>query len=138
MAIPTVKFNKNGKLKIMHITDTHLDHDNIDMSLYLIEWACKKEMPAFNEKYLEYGDEIQFLMIDFATDDKIEDVKKYISEMGFEFPVFYDIEGDASSVYDVWALPTTIFVDADGYIMDRVKGTLTEEKLQAGIDKILG
>ena len=39
-----IKF-KNGKLKIMHITDTHLDHDNIDMSLYLINWACKKEKP---------------------------------------------------------------------------------------------
>ncbi len=98
---------------------------------------CKKEMPDFNEKYLEYGDEIQFLMIDFAKDDKIEDAKKYISEMGFEFPVFFDIDGDASSVYDIWALPTTIFIDADGYVVERFKGTVSEEKLQSGIDKIL-
>ncbi len=36
---------KNGKLKIMHITDTHLDDDNIDMSVWLINEACKKECP---------------------------------------------------------------------------------------------
>ena len=36
---------KNGKLKIMHITDTHLDDDNIEMSVWLINEGCKKEMP---------------------------------------------------------------------------------------------
>lgn len=45
MAVPTLKFNTNGKLKVMHITDTHLEHENIDMSLFLIDWACKKEKP---------------------------------------------------------------------------------------------
>lgn len=36
---------KNGKLKIIHITDTHLEDDNIDMSIWLINEACKKEAP---------------------------------------------------------------------------------------------
>ena len=98
---------------------------------------CKKEMPDFNEKYLEYGDEIQFLMIDFAKDDKIEDAKEYVSEMGFKFPVYFDVYGDATSTYKIDAFPTTIFIDADGYIMDRYRGTISEETLQSGIDKIL-
>lgn len=98
---------------------------------------CKKEMPDFNEKYLEYGDEIQFLMIDFAKDDKIEDAKKYVADMGFKFPIYFDVYGDASSAYKVDAFPTTVFIDADGYIMDRYLGTISEETLQSGIDKIL-
>ncbi len=40
-----IKFNKNGKLKIMHLTDTHIEDDNIDASLWLIEKACEKEAP---------------------------------------------------------------------------------------------
>ncbi len=36
---------RNGKLKIMHITDTHLASDNIDMSLCLIEQALDNEKP---------------------------------------------------------------------------------------------
>lgn len=40
-----IKFGENGKLKIMHITDTHLSHDNIDASLWLIREACRREKP---------------------------------------------------------------------------------------------
>ena len=40
-----IKFNKNGKLKIMHITDTHIEDDNIDASLFLINEACARELP---------------------------------------------------------------------------------------------
>ncbi len=40
-----IKFNSDGKLKIMHITDTHLEDDNIDASLWLIDEACKREKP---------------------------------------------------------------------------------------------
>lgn len=39
-----IKFDKNGKLKIMHITDTHIEDDNIDASLWLIEKACAREL----------------------------------------------------------------------------------------------
>ena len=98
---------------------------------------CKKEMPDFNEKYLEYGDEIQFLMVDFARDDKIEDAKKYVSDMGFEFPVYYDIDGDAFLAYEITAFPTTIAFDADGNVVDRYRGTMSEETLQSVIDKLL-
>ena len=40
-----LKFRQDGKFKIMHVTDTHLDYDNIDMSLFLINEACKREKP---------------------------------------------------------------------------------------------
>ncbi|MBR6647540.1 MAG: TlpA family protein disulfide reductase, partial [Clostridia bacterium] len=98
---------------------------------------CKKEMPDFNEKYLEYGDDIQFLIVDFAKDDSIEAAKEYVSEMGFEFPVYFDTDGDAASVYEIFALPTTILFDADGNIVERYRGTISAETLQSGIDKIL-
>ncbi len=41
----SIRFNADGKLKLMHITDTHLDSDNIDASLWLIARACDKEKP---------------------------------------------------------------------------------------------
>ena len=94
-------------------------------------------MPDFNEKYLEYGDEIQFLMIDFAKDDNIEDAKEYIAEMGFAFPIYFDTYGDATKAYEVIGFPTTVFIDSDGYIMDSYRGTISEERLLSGINKIL-
>lgn len=40
-----IRFDSEGKLKIMHITDTHLGADNVDASVWLIANACDKEQP---------------------------------------------------------------------------------------------
>lgn len=40
-----LRFDENGKLRIMHITDTHLADSNIDQSVYLIGLACDREQP---------------------------------------------------------------------------------------------
>lgn len=43
-AAQPLKFN-DGNLRIMHITDTHLDNDNVDASVWLIAEACDRENP---------------------------------------------------------------------------------------------
>lgn len=40
-----LQFNEDGKFRIMHITDTHLDEDNIEDSVWLIAQACDREKP---------------------------------------------------------------------------------------------
>lgn len=40
-----IRFNSDGKLNIMHVTDTHLKMDNLEDSVYLIAAACDKEKP---------------------------------------------------------------------------------------------
>ncbi|MBQ7116115.1 MAG: metallophosphoesterase [Clostridia bacterium] len=42
----TIKFNSDGKLKILHITDTHLKQNhNFDPTIWLVERACDTEKP---------------------------------------------------------------------------------------------
>ena len=43
-AAKALKFN-NGNLRIMHVTDTHLDNDIVDASVWLIGEACDREKP---------------------------------------------------------------------------------------------
>ena len=41
-----IKFDSNGKLKILHITDTHLkDNHNFDPTIWMVERACDEENP---------------------------------------------------------------------------------------------
>ncbi len=40
-----LQFGTDGKFSIMHITDTHLESDNVDDSVWLIAKACDKEKP---------------------------------------------------------------------------------------------
>ena len=98
---------------------------------------CKMEMPDFHEKYLSLGDEVQFLMINMTTGrETIESASSFIAQNGYRFPVFYDLESDAALTYGAYSLPTTFFIDADGYAVAQVTGAINAETLQRGIDMI--
>ena len=100
---------------------------------------CQAEMPDFEEKYQQYGDQIHFLMVD-VTDGEQETVEKasaFIAERGFTFPVYYDTELQAASAYNTSGLPVTYFLDAEGYFVAWQQGMLTADTLQKGIDMVL-
>ena len=100
---------------------------------------CEAEMPDFEEKYQQYGDQIHFLMVD-VTDGAQETVEKasaFIAERGFTFPVYYDTELQAASAYNTSGLPVTYFLDAEGYFVAWQQGMLTADTLQKGIDILL-
>lgn len=56
-----------------------------------------------------------------------------IDEQGYSFPVLYDLDGDAAATYGVYALPTTYFIDAEGYGVAMATGAIDKETLERGI-----
>lgn len=99
---------------------------------------CQKEMPDFHEKYLELGEDIHFLMINMTDGSRetVEIAADFIAEHGYTFPVLYDTASDAAVTYGVYSLPTTYFIDADGYVVAQAKGAIDAQTLQLGIDMI--
>ena len=68
----TIKFNSEGKLKILHITDTHLNlNHNFDPTIWLVERACDKEKPDI---VMLTGDNV-------VNCDNAEDTKKMINAL---------------------------------------------------------
>lgn len=98
---------------------------------------CKSELPDFQDKYEELGDQVQFLMVN-ATGGRetLDSATEFIADMGYTFPVFYDTDADAVNTYYVYSLPTTYFIDADGYVVTSAIGMIDGQQLQAGIDQI--
>lgn len=101
---------------------------------------CKNEMPEFEEAYHTYGDQVQFLMVNLTDGsyDTVESVTEFIVEAGYTFPVFFDTQSDAAMTYNVQSIPTSYFIDEAGNIVAQATGMLSAEKLQEGINLILG
>lgn len=99
---------------------------------------CKGEMPEFNKVYEEVGRDITFMMVDLVDGQRETKEKgaEYVKGQGFTFPVYFDTKQDAARKYGIASIPTTIFIDKDGYIVTGAESAIDEKTLQKGIDLI--
>ncbi len=67
----TMQFGSDGKLRIMHVTDTHFGDDNADSSCWAIGYACDKEKP---DMAIITGDNVQ-------NCENPEDTKRLIDKL---------------------------------------------------------
>lgn len=99
---------------------------------------CKMEMPEFEEKFNELGDDIQFLMVNLTDGNREtrETASAYIEESGYTFPVYFDTDQDAAYNYGVYSIPSTYFIGADGSAVAMAQGAIDGSILDQGISMI--
>lgn len=100
---------------------------------------CKSEMPDFEEACAQYGGDIHFMMVN-STDgsrETVDTASAYLADNGYTFPAYFDTDFEASTAYGVTGLPTTFFIDSEGYLVAYARGALNAETLQTGIDMLL-
>ena len=100
---------------------------------------CKREMPDFEEKFREYGEEIQFLMVNLTDGSRetVESARDYMDGQGYTLPVYFDTDLSGAVAYAVSSVPSTYFIDENGALVAYGKKALSAEKLQAGIDMLI-
>ena len=97
------------------------------------------EMPDFEEAYKNYGNDVNFLMVNMTDGSRetVETASEFIAEKAYTFPVFYDTAQEAAYGYGVYSLPTTYFIDAQGNAIAYAQGAINAETLQKGLDAIM-
>ena len=117
--------------------------DYVGKPIVLNFWAswcspCKSEMPEFNAAWEGLDGEVQFLMVNMTDGarETVESAREYVEGEGFTFPVLFDTKSEAAIAYSAYSLPTTYFIDAEGYVTARAVGAIDGETLQKGLDLI--
>lgn len=127
-----------------------VDGNSVEMSQFygkpiiLNFWAtwcppCRSELPHFNAAAQTYEGSITFMMIDLADgqSETVDGAKQFVSENGYSFPLYFDTEYNALNAYPTEGIPQTVFIRADGSILEIVVGSMSAEVLQSYIDQLL-
>lgn len=139
----------NEKVVAPDFTMTDKDGNEVKFSnfagkpIVLNFWAswcgpCQMEMPDFEEMYKQYGEEVQFVMVNMTdgSQETVDSATQFITEKGYTFPVYYDTKMKGAYYYSVYSLPMTYFIDADGNVAASSRGMISGENLQKGIEAI--
>ncbi len=95
---------------------------------------CRKEMPALQEASEEVQGRIAFVGINHQ--DSRGEARRFLEETGVRFPAGYDPEGRTALSYGLFGMPTTVFISADGRILDRHRGEISEGELKRKIERL--
>ncbi|MDZ7343744.1 MAG: TlpA family protein disulfide reductase [candidate division KSB1 bacterium] len=97
---------------------------------------CRHEIPDFNRVYSRYRDRgVEILGISVDASPAVE-VPPFMEKIPIDYPVLLG-SPDLTYRYGIRGLPTTIILDRDGRIRNRIVGMISASKLEAEIDKLL-
>jgi len=76
---------------------------------------CREEMPALQRVFRDYQErDMVILGLNSTVQDERGEALAFAIEQGLTFPILLDESGEATRLYQVRALPTTFFIDAQG------------------------
>jgi cytochrome c biogenesis protein CcmG/thiol:disulfide interchange protein DsbE len=100
---------------------------------------CHDEMPELVQKYEEYKDKIAFYGINLTNMEggNLSEMRNFLQQYHVSYPVLLDKEGRVANQYKIIGIPTTLTIDANGIIVDRFTGSLTETNMEGMIQNLL-
>jgi thiol-disulfide isomerase/thioredoxin len=108
--------------------------------VYLNFWAtwcppCKAEMPDIEKLYQETKDsDLVILTINVGEDKKT--VADFIAKNKYNFPVLLDVKGEVSQLYQVSGIPTSYFINTDGFLNDTATGGIPFESMKEFVNNL--
>lgn len=125
---------------------THSLSDYRGQVVFLNFWAtwcgpCQAEMPDIQRMYEARGGNAGDLVVLGVANPRAKDhpgnidvpadeVKAFLKERGYTYPVVMDTSGDVFATYGVNGYPTTFMIDRDGNVFGYLPGMLTDDMMQ--------
>ena len=97
---------------------------------------CKREMPAIEAAHATYGDRVRFIGVN--VQDSAETASSFARDLGIDYEILRDPDGNLTSAAGVATFPMTFFVSADGVIISQIAGEMSADEIEAGVSQVLG
>jgi peroxiredoxin len=94
---------------------------------------CRLETPLLQELHKAHPD-LVVLMVDSKEGPDV--VRDFADEFGITYPILLDQTGEVMELYQVFAIPTNLFLDADGIIRAKLIEQVTSELLAKNLPLI--
>lgn len=92
----------------------------------------------FSKCLQKYGDKVSFIMINATSIDDLSASDRYLKENQYDFPVFYDFEGNNLNylTHETGSIPQTYVLDKNNYVIFAQSGVL-DSKAKAEIIQLI-
>jgi thiol-disulfide isomerase/thioredoxin len=126
-------YDVNGQVVM---SDTFLDGTPLVVNLWFANCPpCQREMPDFAQADAQTGDAVRFIGVNPV--DSVERMTEFASSVGVTYELYSDPYAALTNALDTIAFPLTVFVDADGRIVDR-QGVLDAAGLAERLETLFG
>ena len=95
---------------------------------------CKREMPALQDAFTKYGAQVNFIGIN--TQDSSEVATSFIEDLGIDYEILRDPNGESVVANGVSTFPNTFFVNAAGTIIKQIAGELTADDISSALKEL--
>lgn len=96
---------------------------------------CKEEMPDMQRQYeLQKDKGVEILAINIAESELR--ATNFAERLNLTFPILLDRDRSVTRQYDFIPLPTSFFVDAEGIVVAKIEGMMSEEIIKEHMEMI--
>ena len=108
--------------------------------IFISYWAtwcppCIAELPSIEKLYMDYGEEIDFLLI---SDENPETVRKFLKKKQYDLPVYFPQMETPEALFER-SIPTNYLLDKTGKIIIKETGAADwdSEQVRGVLDKLV-
>lgn len=98
---------------------------------------CRAEMPDLEEVYKEHQDHVQFYGVNLTAQDNEADARAFAEAMGVTFPMLLDKDGDVSTRYRVYSIPSTFAIDERGVVAEVRIGAISKLAINGMVERLV-
>ncbi|BBH24869.1 thioredoxin [Paenibacillus baekrokdamisoli] len=111
-----------------------------DKLLLVNFWAsycrpCEREAPYLQTLSKKYSEQLQIYGINATSYDKERQAREFVDQQKLTFPILMDRKGIALDLYKISSFPTSLLIDSEGIVRERITGIISEKKWETIIEK---